>query len=327
MSYKHLTENERYQIAALQDKGCFQREIAEILHRSRATISRELRRNQGQRGYRPKQAQEFARTRCQQANSQNVRHVPSETLREADTMLREQYSPQQVSSRLRITAGGSVSTETLYRHIYRDKRDGGTLHKNLRCQKKRRKRYGSGRSRRGAIPNRVGIEERCPRVESRAQVGHWEMDTVVGRNHKGFLVTMVERKSRFTVVCKVKNKTAKEISDAIIAHLLPFAPLVKTLTYDNGKEFAHHERVSAALSCKSYFAHPYSSWERGTNENTNGLIRQYHPKKSSFVHITSTHTLRLMRKLNNRPRKCLDYKTPLEVFKQSAVTRRVALGT
>ena len=327
MSYKHLTEIERYQISALQDKGCSQYEIAEVLQRSRATISRELRRNKGLRGYRPKQAQELATIRCQQANAGNVRQIAQNTLKAAESMLRQEHSPEQVSSRLRLTQGLMVSPETLYQHIYRDKRNGGTLHQHLRCQKKRRKRYGSGRSRRGCIPNRVSIEERCTRVEDRAQIGHWEMDTMVGRNHKGFLVTMVERKSRFALVCKVKTKTAQEVADAIIKHLSPIACMVKTMTYDNGKEFAQHERVSQTLKCKAYFAHPYSSWERGTNENTNGLIRQYYPKKSSFIRIKSEHTKMLMDKLNNRPRKCLDYETPSEVFLRSAITRGVALGT
>ena len=144
---------------------------------------------------------------------------------------------------------------------------------------------------------------------------------------KGFLVTMVARKSRFTVTCKVKRKTADEVADAIVEQLLPYTACVRTFTFDSGREFSQHERVAQALGCKTYFAHPYSSWERATNENTNGLIRQYLPKKSSFSRVGAPQIRRIEHRLNNRPRKCLDYETPAEVFFRSVATRGVALGS
>lgn len=323
MAYMHLTAGERYQISALLGKGSTLKEIGLLVGRNVSTVSREIRRNRGERGYRPKQAQDFAEKR--QKETCNAYQIPHDLWAQAETMLRLDFSPEQVSGRLKLKTGQCISHETIYLRIYADKRAGGDLHTHLRCQKKRRKRYASGRSRRGHIPNRVGIEHRCPRVEDRAIIGHWESDTVIGRSHKGALVTHVERKSRFTKIRKVKRKTASEVSAATIELLKPYAELVRTLTKDNGLEFASHATVAKALNAKVYFAHPYSSWERGTNENTNGLIRQYLPKKTSFEGLTHQQVSFIEHRLNHRPRKCLDYRTPHEVFHASAKSRGVAL--
>lgn len=189
----------------------------------------------------------------------NARQVPQETWAEAQEMLRLDFSPEQVCGRLHLKAAMRISHETLYRRIYADKRAGGDLHTHLRCQKKRRKRCASGRSRRGLIPNRVSIDQRCPRVQQRATVGHWEGDTVIGKNHKGALVTLVERKSCYTQIRKVSRKTAAKVSVATIDALGPLRKAVKTITYDNGMEFADHLTVAVDLQAKTYFAHPYSS--------------------------------------------------------------------
>lgn len=195
MSYKHLTASERYQIYALSGNGCTLREIGGPLGRNPGTISREVRHNRGERGYKPKQAQGKAESRSSTANTVAARTVLSKTWEKAQAMLRLDQSPEQISGRLQLIDGSRISHATIYLRIYADKAAGGDLHLHLRCQKKRRNRYGSGQHRRGVIPNRVGIEERPADVESRSRVGHWEMDTVVGCNHKGFLVTMVERKA------------------------------------------------------------------------------------------------------------------------------------
>lgn len=325
MSYTHLTEYERYQIWALRHKGHTMAEIGKVIDRNKGSISRELRRNLGERGYRPKQAHGKAQQRCCEANARNVRKIHSATWEKAQQMIRQEHSPEQVSGRLRLMQGGLVSHETLYQRIYADKTNGGDLHTHLRCQKKRRKPYGSGQQRRGVIPGRVGIEHRSDAVERRSRVGHWEMDTVVGRDHKGFLVTMVERKSRVMFTVHVAQKTASAVAEAIMARLGPISKLVMTMTFDNGTEFCFHQKIAAALKCKTYFAHPYSSWERGTNENTNGLVRQYLPKKTSFSGVTQQHTRWIENRLNNRPRKCLDYQTPMEVFQRSVAGHGVAL--
>jgi IS30 family transposase len=323
MGYTHLTAGERYQIEALLGKQCSLREIASRLGRDKGTISREIRRNRGQRGYRPQQAATFAMDRRQHAC--NARQIDPEVWLRVEAMLRLELSPVQISGRLKRKKLGKVSHETIYRRVYADKATGGDLHVHLRCQKKRRKRYGSGRSRRGRIPNRVGIEERCPRVEARATVGHWEGDTVMGKNHKGALVTHVERKSRYTCIRHVARKTASEVAEATKCALGPYAALVKTITNDNGLEFAAHGVVSKSLDAKIYFAQPYSSWQRGTNENTNGLIRQYLPKKTSFKNIPDALITFIQDRLNHRPRKCLDFQTPYEVLIASARSRGVAL--
>ena len=315
MSYKHLSQNERYQIYALMKAGHNQLEIAQILGRHRSTISREVDRNSGLKGYRPKQAQELA---CQRAEgSRNAPRVPEATLQVAAYFLRQDWSPEQVAGLV------PVSHETLYRFIYADKAQGGTLWRSLRCQKKKRKRYAGGRDRRGQMPNRRSIHDRPAAVETRSRVGHWEGDTVIGAAHKHAIVTVVERKSGFAVLSKVENKTSEAVSQAIIDRLKPYAARVITLTYDNGKEFADHARIDAELDSTGYFADPFASWQRGSNENFNGLLRQYIPKKRPLSTVTDAELKMIEDKLNFRPRKRLGFRTPYQVFHESL--NRVAL--
>ena len=269
MNYKHLSQIERYQIASLMKAQHSITQIASLIGRHKSTISRELRRNVGSRGYRPKQACERAFERSK--HSRNAYTAEPRVKEQAAALLRLQWSPEQVASKL------PVSHETLYQHVYADKTQGGTLWKNLRCQKQKRKRYASGRDRRGQIPNRRPLSERPAHIEGRKQVGHWECDTVIGASHKGAVVTMVERKSGYAVMAKVTNKTSALVSSAIVDKLQPLAVRVKTLTFDNGKEFAGHAYIDEQLQSTAYFARPFASWERGSNENLSGLLRQYVP--------------------------------------------------
>ena len=216
-----------------------------------------------------------------------------------------------------------ISHETIYRHVYADKAAGGNLYQQLRCQKKRKKRYASGRDRRGQIVGRRPISERPAHIETRSQIGHWEGDTVIGAAYKQAVVTLVERKSGYALIAKVSNKTSDLVSQAIITKLNAVTPLVKTLTFDNGKEFAEHSRIDAALNSTTYFADPFASWQRGSNENFNGLLRQYIPKKRPLSTVTNKELRMIQDRLNNRPRKRLGFKTPSEVFMQSL--NRVAL--
>ena len=317
MKYKHLSQAERYQIYALMKAGHDQTQIAKLLDRHKSTISRELIRNTGSRGYRPKQACEFSAERAQ--NSRNAPTVEPWVREEACSLVRMQWSPEQIAARL------PISHETLYQHVYADKAQGGVLWKSLRCQKQKRKRYAGGRDRRGQIPHRRPLSDRPVHIELRKQVGHWECDTVIGANHKGAIVTMVERKSGFSVIVKVSQKTSELVSRAIIEGLRPYMVRVITLTYDNGKEFAGHIQIDQALNSTSYFARPFASWERGSNENFNGLLRQYVPKKRSLNTVTEDEITMIQNRLNNRPRKRLGFKTPAEVFNQSL--KRVALRT
>jgi IS30 family transposase len=290
-------------------------QIANLLGRSKSTISRELCRNAGSHGYRPKQACELSQQRAQ--GSRNAALVAPWVKEQASALLELQWSPEQIAGKL------PVSHETLYQYIYADKAKGGKLWKNLRCQKRRRKRYAGGLDRRGQIPNRRPLSERAAHVEDRKQVGHWECDTVIGANHKQAIVTVVERKSGYAVMAKVSNKTSDLVGAAIIRVLKPFKARVKTLTYDNGKEFCGHVEIDQALGSVGYFARPFASWERGSNENFNGLLRQYVPKKRAMASITDEEIRMIENRLNNRPRKRLGFKTPAEVFHQSL--SRVAL--
>jgi IS30 family transposase len=327
MEYNHLTEEERYQIDDLRREGFNQKQIAKKISRSPSTLSRELHRNEGERGWRPRQAQLKALERLVIRGTNNARKVSAEAWCYAEKYLTEdQWSPQQISGRAELEGVEPISHETIYQRILEDKNDGGNLYTHLRCKKKRKKRYGSARSTRGAIPNRVDIDQRPAIVDSRKRTGDWEGDTIIGSHDGGAVIaSMVERKSRYTVLAKAKNKTTTAVIESINQHMLPIANLVHTITLDNGKEFSLHGVMSAMLNADVYFAKPYHSWERGLNENTNGLVRQYFPKKIPFDNISYHDLQRVTRKLNNRPRKCLGYKTPFEVFSKSCEQKGIAL--
>jgi len=309
-TYTQLTQDQRYHIYALKKTGSSQSFIAGELGVHKSTISRELSRNRGGRGYRPKQAQEFAVTRQQ---SRVTPRISAVTWRLVESFLRLDYSPEQASGYLKKVHCLAVSHESIYQHVYADKRAAGDLHKHLRCQKKRSKRYGS-HSRRGQIPGRTGIEVRPIIVDSRIRIGDWEADTIIGSRHHQAIVTLVERKSRYTVMKKIDRKTAENVKTATVDKLEPIKKAVCTVTSDNGTEFAEHEAIAKALNADFYFARPYHPWERGTNENTNGLIRQYFPKGMDFSNITDKEIDVVMERLNNRPRKILGYRTPNQVF-------------
>lgn len=308
MNYTHLTQEERYQIYALKKAGHKQSEIASVLERSESTISRELARNCGQRGYRPKQAHSLSVTR----RAMNARTIDDATWQFVQEKLLQQWSPEQISGH------AAISHETVYQRVYADKRAGGILWQQLRCQKQRRKRYGKT-DRRGLIPIRQTIEDRPLIVDERSRIGDWEADTVIGKHHRQAIVSLVERRAGLTLIHKVERKTAQAVGQAMVRLLKPYRNKVHTITSDNGREFAGHEVVAKQLKADFYFAHPYASWERGTNENTNGLIRQYFPKHQDFTTITQQEIDMAMERLNNRPRKRLGYQTPNQVFFESGL--------
>jgi len=307
-NYKQLSQAQRYQIAILNKAGKNQKETAQLLCVSGSTVCRELKRNRGKKGYFPKQAQIKADKRRKQAVK--ALKMTEEVITEIEEKICLDWSPEQVSGKLEI----SISHERIYQHIWADKRNGGTLYKHLRqSNKKRKKQYGS-KDKRGQIRNRISIDERPEIVAQKTRIGDWEIDTVIGKNHQGALVTIVDRVSKFTLINKVASKHADVVTEATIFLLKPHLDKTLTITADNGKEFASHQRIKEQLSADVYFAHPYRSWERGLNENTNGLIRQYFTKGSSFESITDDEVEAVMHKLNHRPRKTLNFKTPHEVF-------------
>jgi IS30 family transposase len=315
-TYKQLTSVQRYQISALKRMGHRRTEIAKEVEVHKSTIGRELRRNTGERGYRPKQADEKACER--RANAAHKKRISAETWEVVEEKLRQDWSPEQVSGWLGKRQEIRISHEWIYQHVLADLRADGDLYTHLRQHGKRRKRYGKY-DRRGKLPNRVSIEERPQVVDQRERLGDWEIDTLVGKGQRGALVSLVERKSRYTLLQPVTQRLADLVADATISVLHPFADFVHTITGDNGKEFAEHVRIAEALKANFYFAHPYSAWERGTNENTNGLVRQYFPKKTDFSKVALSETKVAVDRLNQRPRKCLDFKTPFEVFFDQSV--------
>jgi IS30 family transposase len=310
--YKQLTREQRYQIYGLKQAGLDQTQIAQKIGTNKSTISREFGRNKGQRGWRPKQGQSLRDERKQACS--NGKQFSLQEWAEVERLIREDLSPEQVANRLELEGGLQISHEIIYQHIYAEKRAGSDLWRHLRCQKPRRKRYASGQERRGVIKNRVSIDKRPEIVERKTRLGDWEGDTVIGKNQQGILVTLAERKSRYALAGQLPSKHAGGVKTKVNSLLGPHKDKCHTMTFDNGKEFAEHEAMASELKADIYFAHPYHSWERGLNENSNGLLRQYFPKKMVLADVTDDQVQWAMDRLNHRPRKVLGFKSPHEVF-------------
>lgn len=324
--YYHLTQEQRYKLEALMKAGLKKSKIATLLGVDRSTIYRELNRNKFKRGgYNGTFAQELSEERKERFSMQRRMNISMERFI-IEKLTKEQWSPEQIKGYCDANGIEMVSHERIYQFIWKDKKNGGALYKDLRTgDKKYRKRYGSGKASRG-IANRVSIEERPVIVNQKLRFGDWEIDTIIGKDHKGAIVVIVERKSGFFLMKKLNGKDATALAKAVIRLLAPFKGKVFTITSDNGLEFAEHEQIAEKLEAKFYFAHPYSSWERGLNEYTNKLIRQYIPKKTSFENITNMEINEITMKINKRPRKKLDYKNPLLVF-LSSFNKNVALAS
>jgi IS30 family transposase len=312
MNYQQLTEHERYQIYSLNKIGMNKTAIGKQLNRHPSTIGREIKRNTGNRGYRPKQAQRLSDER--RVSAVKAIKITDEIKSWIVKLLKQQLSPEQVAAYLKRHKQLSLHHETIYQIIYADKKAGGTLYQQMRIMsKKYRKRYGSYDSR-GRIKNRISIDDRPSVVDDKSRIGDWEGDTVMGKGRKSALLTLVERKTLYTMIFRLTGKDATLLAQRAIEGMTPLADKLLTITLDNGLEFARHELITDALGVEIYFAHPYSSWERGINENTNGLIRQYFPKGTDFKQVTDEQVQYVMDQLNNRPRKTRDYKSPSELF-------------
>lgn len=321
--YKHLTGEQRYHIYQCLKQGMTQSFIAKNIGVNKSTVSRELVRNTGKRSYRYKQAHGLACARKSVAKYKKWNNSIQEIV---NSKLCLQWSPEQISGYLKINKNINISHERIYQYILQDKKEGGSLWKHLRrANKKRKKRYGKT-DRRGLIPNKVMIDQRPKVVDNKTRIGDFELDTIIGKGHKGAVVTIVDRKSKLLLAKPVKRKTAALVSDAIIQLLTPYIEHTHTLTPDNGKEFAYHQQIAKQLETKVYFANPYSSWERGLNEHTNGLLRQYLPKQMSFDKLKEEQVNKAVALLNNRPRKSLNYQTPQAVFESGIINQqKVAL--
>ena len=312
MKYEQLTIEKRYQIYAYSKANWSQKDMAAELKVHRTTIYREMKRNKGLRGYRPQQATLMAQERKKNARKM-IKMTPYLKFMVAQKIC-DDWSPEQISGYFKRHKTLSMSHQVIYTFVAEDRLRGGVLYKHLRrANKKRKKQYGSTDAR-GQIKNRTMIDERPSVVDAKLRIGDWEADTVIGKNQKGVFVTMVERKSKFIVACPVPNKSEAEVTNAMINSLNRYKNKVHTITVDNGKEFAGHEKIAKRLGARMYFAHPYSSWERGLNENSNGLLRQYFPKKTDLRNVSTAGMDPVLEKINNRPRKTLGYATPKEVF-------------
>ncbi len=319
--YQQLGNEERFYIWQAGRTGAKQKEIAQALGRHPSTICRELKRNTYAQChmYTYYWARQIVKYRKADANQHKYRKLTAELAPVIERLLRCYLSPEQVSGYLKQHHGISLSHETIYQYIYRDVTRHAHLKPFLRQGgKQRRKRYGSG-ARASCIPNRISITERPQAVEDKVRLGDWECDTVIGKDRKSVLVTVVDRASLYTVCSRVLSRTAQVVSQAIIRLLRPFKNRVKTLTFDNGSEFVKHEAIAKALEATTYFAHPYASWERGINENTNGLLRQFFPKRTDFRTVSWQQVKQAVDSINNRPRKTRGYRTPNQLFHQHFV--------
>ena len=313
MGYRQLTQIQRYQIHARYDLGMSQRQIGRELGLHSSTISRELRRNATSDGYDPEQAQALSDHRRRTAWKWTKR-LPS-MIAAVVGRLREEWSPQQISGFTAPLAGVGVSHQWIYSLIWDDKARGGDLWRHLRQPKRRSKHRVQAKSAGlGKIPNRVGIERRPAEVDDRRFIGHWEGDTVIHGHKQSGLVTLVERRSGYLLAARLSKISAELTQAAMIRLLKPRRGAVQTITLDNGSEFAGHEAVAKAVTASTYFCDPYCSGQRGTNENTNGLIRQYFPKGTDFRQVTDAKLRKVVKNLNDRPRKRLGYRTPAQVF-------------
>ena len=325
MGHQHLTSDQRCQINTLRCVGKTQKAIAEHVGVSQSTISRELRRNAGQRGYQHKQAHTLASERWSKSHSGPTK-MKGPVLEFVEKKLQEKWSPQQISGVLK-KQDTPLSYQRIYLHVWANKRAGGTLFQHLRHAGKKYNRKGKGKAGRGCIPNRTDISQRPAIVEKKTRQGDWEGDLIVGAHHQGFLITLVDRKSKYVRIIKIENKNADLTAKAIVKALRGLPPgLLRTITFDNGKEFAMHEYLSKKTGIKCYFATPYHSWERGLNEHTNGLIRQYLPKGTNILEVSTKDVQFIEDALNNRPRKVLGYRTPKEVFMGQKKPQRYAIG-
>ena len=327
---KHLTREQRYTIFVMLEQGFSQKSIALAIGKNKSTISRELKRNSDRRSgqYKAKLAQKKYEYR--QKTKPKKKRFTEQVRKYVDKKLKDDFSPEQIVGRAKLEGKQCVSHERIYQYIWEDKRKGGDLFKHLRRQGKRYRKRGNLKDTRGIIKDRISIDERPEIVDKKERFGDLEIDTIIGKNRKGAILTINDRQSGKVWIRKLSGKHATQLAEITVQTLMPIKHLLHTITGDNGKEFAKHKTIAERLGIKFYFAHPYHSWERGANENTNGLIRQYIPKKADFNSITEDFIQYVEDKLNNRPRKKLNFLTPNEFYRKFVkqnINQKVAFVT
>jgi IS30 family transposase len=310
MKYRRVTHEDRLGIKAFLDAGLNQSQIADKLGFDKSTMSREMSRNRGGRGYRPKQAERLSQER--QEYRWRPRKMLPEMIGRIEEKLKLKWSPEQISNRLRVEGLPTVATETIYQFVYRNRLEGGELWRHLRWSRRQRKRRFPSEERRGKIKNATPISERSKQANKRKKRGHWERDTMIGRNRRTAILALVDRKTRFNRFAKLNRRLAPGVTRKTIA-LLKGLPC-RSITNDRGQEFADHERLARKLKVRVYFCDPYSSYQRGTNENRIGILRQYLPKKTDLSTLHGNRLRKIEFEINNRPMKCLDWRTPYEAM-------------
>ncbi len=319
--YQQLSRSERYSIADSGERRKSLRDSAKAIQRSPSTVLRERRRNSctSDGHYRAEIADSYATAR-RKRERRGFRHTPEQWLH-VKALLEEKWSPEQIAGRLRLEGPFTISHETIYQYIWQDKKRGGTLFKHLRCSPKQRRKRHNTRDSRGILPGKRHISQRPPEVETRKSFGHWEGDTLMGRDLHHCALTMVERKTGIGLISKMDSRQATSVTKAAAATVRPRIREFKTITFDNGTEFHGYKALEKRFPLKCYFATPYHSWERGSNENFNGLVRQYLPKGVTMRHLTQADCDAIAFRLNSRPRKRFGYRTPLEVYQQEFSNR------
>ena len=324
---KHLTAEQRYTIAAMKNQFYKQKDIALAIEKDESVVSRELKRNCDKRNglYNC----DLAQRKYDQRQKQKPKHIKFTNELESfvNSWLVMDFSPEQIVGRAKLQGINCVSHERLYQHIWGDKKQGGVLYQHLRRKGRIYRKRGAAKDTRGIIRDRIDISERPSIVDQKLRIGDFEIDTVIGQNHKGALLTINDRVSSMVWIAKLNGKNAEELAQKTIEILTPFKQWAYTITADNGKEFADHKTIGQSLDIGFYFAKPYHSWERGANENTNGLIRQYFTKGSSFENITNVDVQKVQDTLNNRPRKKLGYLSPIEFLSLNLENNKIAFVT
>ena len=323
----HITQLQRYAIFCMLKQGYKQIEIAVAIGKDKTVVSKEIKRNSDKRNgvYKHELAQKKYAKRQKEKPKQ--KRFTKNIQQAIELLLRDDYSPEQVVGYLEKQDEKTVSIERIYQHIWQDKKNHGDLHTHLRRQGRRYRKRGASKDSRGVIRNRVSIDERPAIVEKRARFGDIEVDLIIGKNHNQAILTINDRASGMLKMKKIPSKQASVVTEAITTLLEDWKPYLHTITADNGKEFAGHQEVAESLSIDYFFAHPYHSWERGSNENLNGLIRQYFTKGSDFTNITEQRVKEVETKLNNRPRKRYKYQNPIFVMEQLLFNQKVAFVT
>ena len=324
---KHLTVVQRYTICVLKEQGYKQKDIAVIIGKDKSVVSRELRRNCDRRSN--KYDSDLAQRKYEQRQRDKPKHIHfTEQIKQCvDELINKDYSPEQIVGRAKLEGVPCVSIERIYQYIWKDKKNGGELYTHLRRNGRKYRKRGLAKDTRGIIKDRIGIEQRPSIVDQKQRLGDMEIDTIIGQNHKGAILTINDRVSSMVWIAKLGEKNAEELAKKAIKILLPYKNFLNTITGDNGKEFADHKTIKTGLEVDFYFARPYHSWERGANENTNGLIRQYFPKGTSFDNVSDEDITRVQNILNNRPRKKLKYLTPIEFLSINLSNQKVAFIT